>query len=49
MKGKETIDWKEGFPQALIGQKKTKSKKGLMGGFCNLWFFACVKGGEIYD
>jgi len=49
MKGKETIDWKERFPQAFIGQKKTKSRKGLMGGFFNLWFFACVKRGEIYD
>jgi hypothetical protein len=32
MKEKEAIDWKEGFQQALIGQGKTSSKKGLEGG-----------------
>jgi len=26
MNGKETIDWKEGFSQAFIGQRKTKSR-----------------------
>jgi hypothetical protein len=36
MKGKEAIDWKEEFPQALIGQGKTSSKRGLMGGSLNL-------------
>jgi hypothetical protein len=32
MKEKEAIDWKEGFQQALIGQGKTSSRKGLEGG-----------------
>jgi hypothetical protein len=32
MNGKEAIDWKEGFPQALIGQGTTSSRKDLEGG-----------------
>jgi hypothetical protein len=36
MKGKEAIDWKEGFQQALIGQGKIGSRRGLMGDSFNL-------------
>jgi hypothetical protein len=43
MKGKEAIDWKEGFPQALIGQGKTSSRKSLMCDSLNLCLFACVE------
>jgi len=44
MKGKKAIDWKEGFSQALIGQRKTSSRKGLMGDSLNLWFLHVLKG-----
>jgi hypothetical protein len=30
-------------PQTLIGQGKTSSRRGLMGGSLNLWSFACVE------
>jgi hypothetical protein len=43
MKGKEAIDWKEGFPQAFIGQWKTNSRRSLMCGSLNLCLFACVE------
>jgi hypothetical protein len=44
MKGKKAIDWKEGFSQALIGQRKTSSRKGLMGDSLNLWFLHVLEG-----
>jgi hypothetical protein len=36
----------QGFPQAFNLQRKTKSRKGFMGGFLNLWLLACFKGGR---
>ncbi len=36
--------WKEGFPQAFIGQRKTSSKRDLIGDFLNLWTLAYVEG-----
>jgi hypothetical protein len=44
MKGKKALDWKEGFSQALIGQRKTNLRKGLMGRSLNLWFLLVLKG-----
>jgi hypothetical protein len=44
MKGKKAIDWKDGFPQVFIGQRKTCLKTGLMGGSFNLQSLACVEG-----